>query len=43
MRTAEERDVREDQAAAATESNVDRKGPLSASLNETSWWKRQTR
>jgi hypothetical protein len=41
MRTAEEREVREDEAAAPTEIDVDRKGPLSASVNETSWWKRQ--
>lgn len=40
MRAAEEGEARE--AEAATEIDVDRKGPLSASLNETSWWKRQT-
>jgi hypothetical protein len=40
MRAAEEREA--DKAEVATEIDVDRKGPLSASLNETSWWKRQT-
>jgi hypothetical protein len=40
MRAAEEREARK--AEAATEIDVDRKGPLSASLNETSWWKRQS-
>ncbi len=40
MRAAEEREART--AEAATEIDVDRKGPLSASLNETSWWKRQS-
>jgi hypothetical protein len=43
MRSAEEREVREIEAAAPAEIDVDRKGPLSASLNETSWWKRQGR
>lgn len=40
MRAAEEREA--SKGEAATEIDVDRKGPLSASLNETSWWKRQT-
>ena len=39
MRTAEEREVRKTEAAAS-EIDTDRKGPLAASLNESSWWKR---
>lgn len=39
MRTAEEREVRE-QEPAARDIDVDRKGPLSESLNSSSWWKR---
>jgi septal ring factor EnvC (AmiA/AmiB activator) len=39
MRAPEEREVREAEPAAA-ELDVDRKGPLSASLNSSSWWKR---
>jgi hypothetical protein len=40
MRAAEERDVRQAEATAA-EIDMDRKGPLAASLSETtSWWKR---
>jgi len=39
MRAAEEREVHKTEAAAA-EIDMDRKGPLAASLNETSWWKR---
>lgn len=39
MRAAEEREVHKTEAAA-TEIDMDRKGPLAASLNETSWWKR---
>jgi hypothetical protein len=38
MRAAEEREVLKTEAAA--EIDVDRKGPLAASLGETSWWKR---
>jgi hypothetical protein len=38
MRAAEEREVRKTEAS--TEIDMDRKGPLAASLNETSWWKR---
>ena len=36
MRVAEEREVRK----AEPEIDADRKGPLSTSINETSWWKR---
>ena len=36
MRVAEEREERK----AEPEIDVDRKGPLSTSTNETSWWKR---
>jgi len=36
MRVAEEGEVRK----AEPEIDVDRKGPLSTSINETSWWKR---
>ena len=36
MRAAEEREVRPLDA----EIDMERKGPLTASLNETSWWKR---
>jgi hypothetical protein len=39
MRAAEEREVRKTEVAAS-EIDIDRKGPLTASLNETSWWKR---
>ena len=39
MRAAEEREVRETKPASE-EIDVDRKGPLSASLNSSSWWKR---
>jgi len=39
MRAAEEREVRETEPAPA-EIDVERKGPLSASLNSSSWWKR---
>ena len=38
MRAAEGREVHK--AEAAAEIDVDRRGPLSTSLNETSWWKR---
>ncbi len=41
MRPAEEHEARPGEAA--TEIDVDRKGPLSASLNEGSWWKRHSR
>jgi hypothetical protein len=41
MRDAEEREVSNEEAAAPTEIDVDRKGPLTASLNQTSWWRRQ--
>jgi hypothetical protein len=36
MRVAEEREVHKTEP----EIDVDRKGPLSTSINETSWWKR---
>jgi hypothetical protein len=36
---AEERGVHKTEAAA-TEIDMERKGPLAANLNETSWWKR---
>ncbi len=39
MRAAEEREVRKTEERA-TEIDVDRKGPLAATLSETSWWKR---
>jgi hypothetical protein len=39
MRAAEEREVRNPEAAA-NEIDMGRKGPLAASLSETSWWKR---
>lgn len=39
MRVAEEREVRKTEAPG-NEIDTDRKGPLSSSLNETSWWKR---
>lgn len=42
MRDAEEHEVRVAQAGPPSEIDTDRKGPLSASLNETSWWRRQT-
>jgi hypothetical protein len=42
MRDAEEREVRTAEAGSPTEIDVERKGPLAASLGETSWWRRQT-
>jgi hypothetical protein len=39
MRVAEERKVHKTEEAA-NEIDADRKGPLAASLGETSWWKR---
>jgi hypothetical protein len=41
MRDAVEREVATAEAAAPTEIDTDRKGPLAADLNQSSWWKRQ--
>ena len=39
MRAAEEREGQETEVSAS-EIDMDRKGPLAASLSESSWWKR---